>query len=297
MAIEIIPRPGSADRTHPRHALSQLRRHAAPRDRLRLSGLLRAARGRLRLRRRRRDADPRVDRRPRPRDLALRRAPPGRRTAGAWPGGRLDAAARRRPAGAAPRARSAVDQGRHAQPVAVVQGSSGRRCRGAGGRLRCRGAGLRVDRQPGRRDGRGRGRDRAAGLRLHPGRPRAGQGRPCAGLRRDGRPGRGDLRRRQPAVPRGRRRDGLGLRQHQPPPVLRRGLEDARLRDRRIARLAVARRDRRAGRLRRHVHARRARLRGAGRAGSHRPAADPLTWAARRPAAHRSRPPGRPAPT
>ena len=80
-------------------------------------------------------------------------------------------------------------------------------------------------------------------------------------------------------------------------PVLRRGLEDARLRDRRIARLAVARRDRRAGRLGRHVHPRRARLRGAGRARSHRPAARSATSAARLPAARRSRPPGRPVPT
>ena len=54
------------------------------------------------------------------------------------------------------RAGSAVDQGRHAQPVAVIQGSGGRGRGGAGGRIRRRGAGLRVDRQPRRRDG-GRG--------------------------------------------------------------------------------------------------------------------------------------------
>ena len=136
---------------------------------------------------------------------------------------------RGRPAGARPRPGPAADQGRHAQPVAELQGPRGRGRRGAGARIRGRGAGLRVDRQPGGRDGGGRGCGRAAGLRVHPGRPRAGQGRPRAGLRRDGRADRGHLRRRQPAVPRDRRRDRLGLRQHQPPPVLRRRLEDARL--------------------------------------------------------------------
>ena len=71
-----------------------------------------------------------------------------------------------------------------------LQGPGGRRGRRAGRRVRGRGAGLRLDRQPGRRDRGRRGRRRAAGLRLHPGRPRAGQGRPRAGLRRDGRPDR-----------------------------------------------------------------------------------------------------------
>ena len=176
-------------------------------------------------------------------------------------GGRVDAAARRRSAGARARPGPAVDQGRHPEPVAQLQGPGRRRRRRAGRRVRRRGAGLRVDRQPGRCDRGRRGCPRAAGLRLHPGRPRAGQGRPRAGLWRDGRPDRGHLRRRQPALPRGRRRDRLGLRQHQPPPVLRRGFEDARLRDRRVARLAVARR-----RRRRRSH--RARCSRASRAGS-----------------------------
>ena len=85
------------------------------------------------------------------------------------------------------RARPAVDQGRHPQPVAVVQGPGGRGRRGPGARIRGRGAGLRVHRQPRRRDRGGGGGRRPAGLRVHPGRPRAGQGRPRAGLRRDGR--------------------------------------------------------------------------------------------------------------
>ena len=47
------------------------------------------------------------------------------------------------------------------------------------------------------------------------------------------------LRRRQPALHGARRGPALGVRQRQPAPLLRRGLEDARLRDRRAARLAL----------------------------------------------------------
>ena len=50
-------------------------------------------------------------------------------------------------------------------------------------------------------------------------------------------------------VDRARRRGRLGVRQRQPARLLRRGLEDARLRDRRAARLGAARRGRRADRL------------------------------------------------
>ena len=93
MAIETPPAPTTRHPpAHPRHALSQLRRDPADRPVLRLSGLFRAARGRLRLRRRRSDAHPRDDRRTRARHLALRRAAPGRRAAGARPAGRVDAA-------------------------------------------------------------------------------------------------------------------------------------------------------------------------------------------------------------
>ena len=59
------------------------------------------------------------------------------------------------------------------------------------------------------------------------------------------------LRRRQQARLRDRRRGGrLGVRQRQRPALLRRGLQDARLRDRRAARLAAARPGRHPGRLR-----------------------------------------------
>ena len=57
-------------------------------------------------------------------------------------------------------------------------------------RLRGRGPGLRLDRQPGRRHRRRGRRPGAAGVRVHPGRPRAGQDRSRAGVRRDGRPDR-----------------------------------------------------------------------------------------------------------
>ena len=51
----------------------------------------------------------------------------------------------------------------------------------------------------------------------------------------------------------------LGVRERQPAPVLRRGLQDARVRDRRAARLGAARPRRRADRLRLAVHEDRAR--------------------------------------
>ena len=96
--------------------------------------------------------------------------------------------------------------------------------------------------------------------------------------------GRGQLRRREPARLRaGRRARGLGVRQRQRAAVLRRGLEDHRLRDRRAARLAAAGADRGAGRVRRPARqdrqgvpragrARPGRRRRAGRCSAPRPA-------------------------
>ena len=66
------------------------------------------------------------------------------------------------------------------------------------------------------------------------------------------------------------RRARLGVRQRQPAPVLRRGLEDARLRDRRAARLGDARPHRRAGRLGLALHEDRQGLRRVARARAHR---------------------------
>ena len=63
----------------------------------------------------------------------------------------------------------------------------------------------------------------------------------CMALGREGLPGRGQLRRSQPPLPRSRRSDRHGVRQHHAAPVLRRGREDGGVRDRRAARLAARR--------------------------------------------------------
>ena len=152
--------------------------------------------------------------------------------------------------------RSAVGQGRPRQPDPLVQGP-GRR--GRAGRLArdgLQGAGLPVDRQPGQRGGRGGGPGRASARAvLVPVQPRAAEDPHHGGLRRHVRHRRRQLRRREPAGLRARRRArGLGVRQRQRPALLRRGLQDPRLRDRRAARLAAARPDRGADRLRRPAH-------------------------------------------
>ena len=98
---------------------------------------------------------------------------------------------------------------------------------------------LRLDRQ--RRHG-GRLARREGGrrrLRLLPQPPRGHQGARLHGARREGLPGRGQLRRSQPPLPRSRRSDRHGLRQHHAAPVLRRGRQDGGVRDRRAARLAA----------------------------------------------------------
>ncbi len=85
----------------------------------------------------------------------------------------------------------------------------------------------------------------AAGLPavvLIPLRPRAGQDPRHQHLRRARRRRQRDVRRRQPALLGDRRQVRLGVRQREPAPVLRRGVEELRLRDRRAARLAAARR-------------------------------------------------------
>ena len=87
--------------------------------------------------------------------------------------------------------------------------------------------------------------------------------RPTSRSRRSSRPAstartliavRRQLRRRQPALHRAFRRAALGVRQRQPAPLLRGGLQDARLRDRRAARLRAAGPRRVPGRLGIAVH-------------------------------------------
>ena len=145
-----------------------------------------------------------------------------------------------------PRARAghaqAVDQGRPGQPDALVQGPGGRGGPGRRHRDGLQGAGLPVHRQPGQRGGRRGGAGRAPlgghGAR----RPGAGEDHHHLGLRRHVRHRGRHLRRREPAGLRARgRAPGLGVRQRQRAALLRRGVQDARLRDRRAARLAAAR--------------------------------------------------------
>ena len=105
------------------------------------------------------------------------------------------------------------------------------------------------------------------GHHLHPQDPRAGQDHRHPGVRRPGHRHRRHLRRRQPAVRRGRRPLPLGLRQRQPAAVLLGGLQERGVRDRRRAGLAGARSHRRAhgGRL-------------AGHQDSARPGASSTSW-------------------
>ena len=74
------------------------------------------------------------------------------------------------------------------------------------------------------------------------------------------------LRRRQPPVHRAVGRAPVGVREREPAALLRRGLQDPRVRGRRAARLRAARSRRVPGRLRLAVHQDRARLRGVARA-------------------------------
>ena len=90
---------------------------------------------------------------------------------------------------------------------------------------------------------------------------------------------------------------GLGLRQREPAALLRRGLQDAGLRDRRAARLAAARADRDPDRLRIAADEDRQGLQGADRARPGRGHGPTRSSARRRTAAPRSRPPSRPGTT
>ena len=102
-------------------------------------------------------------------------------------------------------------------------------------------------------------------LRLRPRQPRGAEAARDRRLRdQPGRRAR-QLRRRQPALHPARRNPALGLRQRQPASLLRGGLEDARLRDRRAARLGAARPRRLPDRLGLALHQGRPRLPGVAR--------------------------------
>ncbi len=240
---------------------------------VRLREVLRAARGRLRpqphRRRRRRAAPPDPGRTAE--HLALRRLPAARgRPSGTVgtarlarrPAGRLHAADSSRPPRRAARPARGLGQERRGEPDALVQGprrlGRGRAC----ARARLRDDRLRIDRQPRQLGRRARRRARPGLVRVHPLRPRGAEGARDGHLRDEARRRRRQLRRRQPPLHGAVRRARLGVREHQPASVLRRGLEDARVRDRRAARLGAAGPLHRADRLRLAVHENRPRLRG-----------------------------------
>ena len=213
---------------------------------------------------------------------ARRHAPQGHLPAG------LDAAAARRPAGRAPGPPGGLDQERRRQPDALVQGPG--RVDRAGPRPRAglRDDRLRLDGQSGQRRGRPLGRGGAGVLRVHPLQPRGAEGPRHRGLRdQPGRRAR-QLRRRQPPLHRALRRARVGVREHQHAPVLRRGLQDARVRDRRAARLGAPRPGGRADRLGLAVHQDRPRLYGVDRPRAAARASCRRSTAPRRPAARRS---------
>ena len=98
-------------------------------------------------------------------------------------------------------------------------------------RARLHDAGLPVDGQPRQRRRGRRGARRHPLGRADPVRPRAAEDRHHRRVRRHAGRRRGQLRRRQPGRLRaGRRPRGLGVRQRQRPPLLRRGLQDPGLR-------------------------------------------------------------------
>ncbi len=200
--------------------------------------LLRATRADLRQGRGQAHADPGGDSGGACLALALRVAPSRcsacRRASGARP----HAAPSRPAARGRSRRGGAVPEARHCQPDALVQGPGGRgRCR-EGARARLRHARLLLDRQPGERRRRAGSRRGDQGRRPLSGGPRAGEAHGDRGVRGDDLRGGRDLRRLQPALGGALVRGRLGIRQRRASLLLRRGIEDDRVRDRRAARLA-----------------------------------------------------------
>ena len=262
MAVAASPQEfnGGGFRWQPSSSSAGVRDGVPARGTLRVLAVLRSARGRLRARagvRRRRGAAPHPGRSAE--HLALRRLPAARgarsRAPRTGPARRLHAADPRRPARRAPRPRRGVGQERRRQPDALLQGPRRLGRRDARPRARLRHARLRLDRQPRQLRRRPRRGARDGVLRPHPGRPRGAEDARDRRLRHEPRQGPRQLRRRQPPLHRavGRPRE-LGVRERQHAPVLRRGLEDPRLRDRRAARLGDPRPLRRADRLGLAVH-------------------------------------------
>ena len=187
-----------------------------------------------------RSRQPRLDRGRPAVDLALRR-PAARHGAGGRPARAGHDAAR---AGSPPRRgardRRALAQARYREPDPLVQGSRRRRGGPEGAGARARHALLLVDRQPRRRRRGARSRRGPRRCRLRPERPRAGEARGRRGLRPADLRGQRHLRPLLATLGGAVVRAAVGLRQRQSALVLRRGVEDARLRDRGAARLGDA---------------------------------------------------------
>ena len=196
-------------------------------------------------------------------DLALRRPAPRRGPGGGTPRAGLDAARPGAAAGRGARGRRALAQARHGEPDPLVQGPRrrGGRAQGAGARasttLSCSSTGNLAGAVAARAAAEGLEAAVFVPADLEPEKLARGRGVRADDLRR-----RRTLRPLLAALGRAVVRAAVGLRQRQPPLVLRRGLEDDRLRDRRAARLARARRRRDPDRLRCAVPQGRAGLRG-----------------------------------
>ena len=254
---------------------------------LRLRQVSRAARAGVRLRRDSPDA--RADRTPAEEPVALSRAAADCRRAAYRLQLRVHAARPLHSAGRTARRRRALHQGRFGQPSdAVVQGSRRVGRRDARGRARVQGAGLRVHRQPGEQRRGARRPPRHRMLRVHSRQSRGREAARLGHLQPDDSRHQRQLRRCEPTVHAGGRSLRLGIREHQPALVLRRGREDDGLRDRRAARMALSAASRVAGRRRHAAAAHRPRAARAARDRSRRRRAAARSTPRRRPAARRS---------
>ena len=193
-------------------------------------------------------------------------APPAEETAA----GRLDAAHPRPPPRGGARRRRALAEARHGEPDALVQGSRRRGCGGEGDRARPHDDRVLVDGQPRERRRRACRGGRARGGRAVSRRSRAGEADRDRGVRREDLRRRGELRRLLAVDGRAVVRARLGVRERRASRVLRGRLEDARVRDRRAARLGAAGCGRRADRVGRDVLEGASGLRRAARARSRR---------------------------
>ena len=156
-------------------------------------------------------------------------------------------------AGARPR--RGVDEERHPQPDELVQGPGGLRSRWA--RRSSSGSRSRPARRPATSptpSPRTRRTPACVSYVFIPAEPRTGQDRHHGDLQRQRRCDRRQLRRCQPPVRGARRAVRVGVRERQHAALLRGGIEDPRVRDRRAARMAGPRPCRRAGRERIAAH-------------------------------------------